>query len=139
MLGEKHPNTLTMMANLAEIYQASGQRDKAEKLWQEHFKFSNKFLNQVLLGAGEKTRFAYLLQQENIKNNYLSFYSSRNSQKMAVQAFNFSLTRKGQLLIISSKGNILAKNSQQPEIKVLVENFQPKTIIGEFNHFWYSR
>ncbi len=112
-----------MMANLAEIYQASGQRDKAEKLWQEHFKFSNKFLNQVLLGAGEKTRFAYLLQQENIKNNYLSFYSSRNSQKMAVQAFNFSLTRKGQLLRISSKVNMLAKNSQQPEIKALVEKF----------------
>ncbi len=123
LFGEKQPNTLTMMANLAEIYQATEQWNKAEKLWQEHLQFSNQFLNEVLWGAGEKTRFAYLQQQENVKNNYLTFYSLRNSQKMAKQAFNFSLTRKGQLLRISSEVNALAKNSQQPEIKALAEKF----------------
>jgi CHAT domain-containing protein/Tfp pilus assembly protein PilF len=123
LLGEKHPNTLTILANLAQLYQATEQWNKADKLWQEHFKNSNRFLNNVLWGAGEKTRFFYLQQQENIKNNYLTFYSSFNSSKMAEKAFNFSLARKGQLLKIASEVNALSKNSQQPDIKALSEKF----------------
>ena len=123
VLGESHPYTITIKANLAEVYQAMKQWHKSDKLWQDYLKNSNSFLNQVLWGATEKTRFAYLMQQENYKNNYLTFYSNQNQAR---QLFEFSLTRKGQLLKITSEINELSKKSQQTDIKVLLDKFTEK-------------
>ncbi len=44
MLREKHPDTLTAMANMASIYWSQGCWDKAEKLQREELEISRRVL-----------------------------------------------------------------------------------------------
>jgi CHAT domain-containing protein len=115
--------TLFSMAVLAKLYQEKNI-EKAEQIWQQHLRLSNQFLDKALWGAGEKTRLAYMQQQENYVNDYLSFYAFHNA---APEALYFSLNRKGLLLRISSEINAIAKNSNaNANIKTVAEKFNDK-------------
>ena len=107
------------MSNLAGLYQARSQWVDANALWQIYFRHSNAFLQQVLWGASESTRQTYIEQQSVRQNNALSFYLAHPELDTAAQALNFSLTRKGLLLQISSQIKALAKASNKPELKEL--------------------
>jgi len=114
VLGDYHPNTLIAMNNLGLLYQVTEQWDKAEKIWQQMLRASNFYLERVLAGAGEKTRQAYLQQEDFKRNNYLTFYQHR---QLPEEAFYFSLARKGWLLRLSSEISALTKQSADPQIK----------------------
>jgi CHAT domain-containing protein len=115
--------TLFSMAVLAKLYQDKNI-EKAGQIWQQHLRLGNQFLDKALWGAGEKTRLAYMQQQEIYANDYLSFYAFHNT---ANEALYFSLNRKGLLLRISSEISAIAKHSNNNvNIKLLAENFNDK-------------
>lgn len=122
-LGKQHPDTLMHLKNLALLYQTTAQWQKSEPLWQKHLRLSNLFLEQVLWGAGEKTRHAYLQQQTTERDLYLSFYAQQHTTNAATEAFYFSLTRKGQLLRISSEINALSRHTQDSQTQQLIKKF----------------
>jgi len=119
VLGKLHPNTLFTMYNLAGIYQASENWVEAEKLIKKVLPLSNTVIDKLLWESGKKTRQAYLhLQQlEFWRNHSLSFYAVRSIPE---EAFYFSLSRKGVLLRISSEISSLAKKSDDPALKKLI-------------------
>ena len=134
MLGRQHPDTLTSMINLATLYQASRRWERAHILWDQYLARSNQFLNQVLWGAGEKTRMAYVRQHEFYRNNILSLYSyliteSENNSwysfsgidpvHIAEQAWRVSISRKGLLLRIASEVSALSKINQGNDPQLL--------------------
>ncbi len=143
ILGLKHPRTLTTMSNLAGLYQATQQWKQAQTLWDEYLSFSNQFLNQVLWGAGEKTRVSYIQQQKPLRNIILSFYShllaNSSSQyketapfsdfdpkQISQQAWRVSISRKGLLLRIASEVSALSKihQSSNPQLIQLSEQIK---------------
>jgi CHAT domain-containing protein len=120
VLGNYHPNTLIAMNNLGLLYQTTEQWEKATEIWRQMLRAANFYLERLLWGAGEKTRQAYLQQQEFKRNNYLSFYRERH---LPEEAFYFSLSRKGLLLRLSSEVSALAKNTADPQIKQQTAQF----------------
>ena len=119
-LGQAHPQTSTTLNNLALSYLAQHNDTQAAPLLQRSLRMTNQALEGWLWGAGEKTRQAYLQQQEVMKNYYLSFYSLANQPE---EALYFSLSRKGLLLRISSEISALAKQSTNPAIQKQTQEF----------------
>ncbi len=143
ILGLKHPSTLNSMGNLAHFYQATQQWKQAQTLWDKYLTLSNQFLNQVLWGAGEKTRVSYIQQQKPFRNTILSFYShllaNSSSQyketapfsdfdptQISQQAWRVSISRKGLLLRIASEVSALSKvhQSSNPQLIQLSEQIK---------------
>jgi len=143
ILGLKHPRTLVSMNSLAYLYHATQQWKQAQTLWDEYLTLSNQFLNQVLWGAGEKTRVSYIQQQNPIRNTILSFYShllaNSSSQyketapfsdfdpkQISQQAWRVSISRKGLLLRIASEVSALSKihQSSNPQLIQLSEQIK---------------
>ncbi len=119
-LGSDHPSVADNLNILALVYASQNQHEKAKPLFQNSLRSINRSLNRWLWGAGEKTRLAYLQQQETRRDIYLSFYSLTDSPE---EALYFSLTRKGLLLRISSEVSNLAKQSADPNIKKQTQTF----------------
>ena len=149
ILGNQHPDTLISMSNLAVFYQSTQQWNKAKKLFDASLRYSNQFLQHVLWGAGEKTRFSYLRQQEGLKNNYLSLYNHLVSQKsqglgkfshseLAQQAWKMSTSRKGLLLRIASEASALSKLHQSGNPTLAKLSQQIKQTRSEIASFTFS-
>ncbi len=132
VLGKQHPDTLTGMNNLALLYQAQGYYDKAEPFHIESLVNRNLFLQNILWGAGEKTRLSYLQQQKKFQDNYLSFYNqlitsdTEKQNQLAQQAWKMSVSRKGLLLRIASEASALSKLHQvnDPQLAKLSQQIQ---------------
>ncbi len=119
-LGNNHPTAAKDLNILALVHAAQNQYKRAKPLFKRSLRSINRSLNRWLWGVGEKTRLAYLQQQETQRDIYLSFYSLTDS---AHEALFFSLTRKGLLLKISSEVSALAKQSAEPTIKKKIQSF----------------
>lgn len=113
-LGYHHPTVSDDLNILALVHAAQNKYEQAKPLFQKSLRSINQSLNRWLWGTGEKTRLAYLQQQETKRDIYLSFYNLTNAPE---EALYFSLTRKGLLLRISSQISALAKQSTDPSIK----------------------
>ncbi len=118
VLGKLHPNTLKGMYNLAIMYHHTEQWGQAKVLHNEYLVNSNHRLQQVLWGAGKKTRLSYLQQQKKFQDNYLSLYNhlitpdTEKQNQLAQQAWKISVSRKGLLLRIASEASALSKLHQ---------------------------
>lgn len=132
-LGKTHSSVADVLSNLALFYAAQDKHDQAKPLFQRSLALMNLTLNDWLRGAGEKTRRAYLQQQEAKRNYYLSFYNLTNA---AEEALNFSLGRKGLLLRISSEEGAIAAKSSDPEVKKLLQ--EQKTLRSELSNDYLS-
>lgn len=119
-LGNNHFDVASTLKNLAMLYSAEGKLNKAEPLLQRSLRIMNQSLERWLWGAGEKTRQAYLQQQENNREIYLSFYSLHNTPE---EALYFSLARKSLLLRIASEASTLAKQSSDSAIQKQKQEF----------------
>ncbi len=146
VLGKQHPNTLVGMSNLASLYHQTQQWTQAKTLFDEYLINSDLYLQQVLWGAGEKTRLSYLQQQKYFQNSYLSFYNdliisdaekpkqpwnnsvfnALNPSHLAQQAWKMSVSRKGLLLRIASEASALSKLHQatDPQLAKLSQQIQ---------------
>ena len=146
VLGKQHPDTLTSMHILATLYHQTQQWTQAKAFFDESLINSNHYLQQILWGAGEKTRLSYLQQQKYFQNNYLSFYNhlitrdiektnqprnnsvfnSLNPSHLAQQAWKMSVSRKGLLLRIASEASALNKLHQtsDPQLVKLSQQIQ---------------
>ncbi len=138
-LGKQHPDTIIRLFNLAFFNQKYQQWKPAKVYYDKYLFDSNQFLQQVLWGAGEKTRISYLQQQTYRENNYLSFYSylisnvankSKESwnkpSALARQAWKLSVSRKGLLLRIASEASLLSKlhQSKDPQLITLSQHIK---------------
>ena len=117
ILGEYHPNTLVSINNLAVVHQSMGAWQKAAPLWHQYLRNKNRFLNQVLWAADERTRQSYLSQEKAINDTLLSFYRAHDTPASAREALFYSLTRKGLLLKVSSEVKALVRASADPALK----------------------
>ncbi len=146
ILGKQHPDTLTSTHILATLYHKTQQWTQAKTLYDEYLINSNQYLQQVLWGAGEKTRLSYLQQQKYFQNKYLSFYNdliisdtekpnqpwnnsvfnALNPSHLALQAWKMSVSRKGLLLRIASEASALSKLHQanDPQLAKLSQQIQ---------------
>ncbi len=130
--GEQHPDTLNSMKYLAVLYHITQQWNKAKTLYDEYLTNSDHYLQNILWGAGEKTRLSYLQQQKGFQNVYLSFYKhliTRDAEKpnhLAQQAWKMSVSRKGLLLRIASEASALSKLHQanDPQLAKLSQQIQ---------------
>lgn len=122
-LGASHPETLRSQSDLALMHFSRKHWDKAFVLLKEHLHMSNRFLDQALWAAGEKTRQSYLQLEQGTRNLYYTVFSARKDQRALREFWNVSITRKGLLLSIASKLKTLARQQNtHPKVKkVLIE------------------
>ena len=116
-LGGNHPSTLLTMSLLATLHLSIGSWNEADLVWRSYLFHKNRFLNQVLWAADERTRNSYLAQEKRNNNTLLSYYQARNTPESAQEALLFSLTRKGLLLKVSSEVMALARASADLAVK----------------------
>ncbi len=111
VLGEKHPDTLNSLNNLAMLRIEIGNVASAFTLWQAYLRHSNDFLQDVIWGASEATRQSYLEAEVYFRNQYISLIVDLNTEKSAKEALFYSLTRKGLLLHIAAQSSAITKAS----------------------------
>ncbi|MBF0381220.1 MAG: tetratricopeptide repeat protein [Magnetococcales bacterium] len=116
-LGKNHPYVVSSLHNLASVYAAQGLYHEAEFLFAKSIRKGNRFLDQVLWGAGKKTRQSYIHQQKLFTDVYLSLLTRHNTLENAQEAINISLMRKGLLLRIAAKIKAVSRSTKIPELR----------------------
>lgn len=125
VLGEVHPDTLLSRFNVAELYLETGRNGLAFEQLKKHFHSSNAYLQKIIWGAGEDTRQAYIDQQHDERNLYLSLFSQLSTDASLVEFWNVSLTRKGRLQSIASQVIAITNmlKNEDPELKDILARF----------------
>lgn len=117
VLGEKHQYTFEALNTLADLYEKTGQPDKALPIRVKAFDRRTAFFEQVLWAAGENTRQAYIELHKPEQDRFLSLLARINDKEAAKLALRSSLKRKGLLLKISAEINRIIQMTQSPELE----------------------
>ncbi|MBU2648869.1 tetratricopeptide repeat protein [bacterium] len=126
VLGDKHQYTFEAMSALAELYEKTGQLDKALSTRLTAFDRRTEFFERVLWAAGENTRQAYIELHKPEQDRFLALLAKTNNSEAARLALHASLKRKGLLLKISSEINKIIQMTQSPELAAKAQTLNSK-------------
>lgn len=122
IFGISHPTSLATLAALAHAEQLRGENTQAAELWSEWLGASGEFLSNRLWNVSASSRKDFLRKDRIFVSEFLqSLLESTDEATAARQAFTISLSRKGLLARIAADSAALARASNEPGARPMVD------------------
>ena len=126
ILGDKHQYTFEALNHLADLYELTGQLDKALSTRTIGFDRRSIFFDRVLWASGENTRQSYIELHKPEQDRFLSLLMKINKPNTAKLALYASLQRKGLLLKISSEIQKILEMTDSPKLSEMAKSLRDK-------------
>ncbi len=121
--------------NIARVYSASNEIEKASSLYKQALNAENKQIQKVFRFTSENEKMAYLQNGDYAIDEYISFYMKHGNLNNAGDLYNYQLAKRNMVL---SSFLLLKKNIEKSGDTLLINKYQQWTELKKQLAQYYS-